>query len=103
MDPHTGQWQVLSPPTIDFHRQPVVLWDGAQVFAQGGGNNESPSLIEAVFTPTNRQWRELPSPPLSSRINTTELVGNGQLFLWGGSAVDGSNITANRDGATLAY
>ena len=59
LDPSTGRWQALPAPPVTLAR-PVAAWNGTELVVVGRAGATTRAL---AFTPHDRAWRELPTPP----------------------------------------
>lgn len=75
----------LPPPPLVRHER-VAVWTGDELIVWGGNtNNDAVEHADgAVYLPTVREWRLLPSAPLSGRSSPAAVWTGSEFIVWGG-------------------
>ena len=104
--PTTNSWTQINLPSNFFERLGCELhWNGTEIIFSGGFYNTTPyqSLIEK-YNPNTNVWSTFNTTNIpSDRYWHSSLLGQGKLFIWGGTANSATGWSPSSDGAIYDF
>ncbi len=100
--PRTNTWELLPPfPLANGRRRHGGAWDGLAFMVWGGDDNGTTLGDGAVYDAFSKQWRTMPTAPISPRQNFASvwIPTTKRWFIWGGSD---ATAALKADGALFA-